>query len=150
MKIIYQSFDGKNFDTEKACRDYENDVNRNKLNGILYGVFDCDAREKPILTDKGVITPSSTNDDINYILTNCSLVYLPTFMAKDAFGKANDEFGLAGAYDILSTGWNIYNDDIDDYVPLTSIDNLPENWRDDSIFNKIKKWADDIYLHYKG
>lgn len=150
MKIIYQSFDGKNFDTEEACRDYENCANRNNLNGILYGVLDCDVREKPTLLDKGVITTFNTNDDINYILTNCALVYLPTFAAKDAFCKANNYCGLVGDYDTLSTGWNIYNDDIDDYVPLTSIDSLPESWRDDSIFNQIIDWADNIYLHYGG
>ena len=151
MKIIYQSFDGKNFDTEKACRDYEKNAYRNDLNGILYGVLDWGTNERSnTLIDKGIITFSSTNDDINYILSNCTLVYLPTFMAKEAFCKANDDYELVGNYDVLSTGWNIYNEDIDDYVPLTSIDCLPEACRDDSVFNQIIKWADDIYLRYGG
>ena len=149
MEIVYRAFNGKIFDTEKACRDYENDVNRNRLNGILYGVFEWDTIEKPsALIDKGVITPSLTNDDISYILKNCVLVYLPTFMAKEAFCRACDHYGLVGDYDTLSTGWNVYNGDIDSYVPLTSIDCLPENWRDDIVFKRITIWADDIYLHY--
>lgn len=151
MKIIYQSFDGKNFDTEKACRDYENNTNRNNLNGILYGVFDWSTSERPtVLTDKGIITSLHTNDDINYIVTNCVLIYLPTFMAKEAFCKACDNYGLMRGDDVLSTGWNIYNKDIDDFIPLVSINSLSEDWRDHSIFKQITEWADDIYLRYGG
>lgn len=151
MKIIYQSFDGKNFDTEKACRNYENDANRNGLNGILYGIFDWDTRERPTaLIDKGAVTPSCTNDDIRHILSSCILVYLPTFITKKAFCEVCDNYGFVGDYDTLSTGWNVYNEDIDSYMPLTSIDSLPERWRDDSVFNQIIKWADDIYLRYGG
>ena len=151
MKIIYQSYDGKIFDTKKACLDYEDSVNRQDLNGILYGMFTLDTTGAPSsLIDKGIITLNCTNDDINYIITNCNIVYFPDFTSKRAFGEYCDAHGLDGNYENFSTGWNIYNEDVNDYVPLTNANCLKESWRDDSIFERITNHADNIHLRYGG
>lgn len=147
MDIVYRAFDGTIFYDEMACYRYE-DSERTKYIDALYITLGEEIFQNDCVEGVGRITKSSTLSDILNVARNASLIYFPTFAARDAFCALCDSHDIITDGSSMSTGWNYYSDDIAQWVPLTSIDNLDYANQNDKDFRYIIEKCDDLYNKY--
>ena len=48
----------------------------------------------------------------------------------------------------MGTGWNVYNEDIEEYIPFTNIESVQEYYQDDRVIDVLKKRFDKILEEY--
>jgi hypothetical protein len=142
MEIVYRAFDGKIFENEDECGRYEDSL----VVEDIYALYIVN--KGSIVTEKGRITKASTMADIVAVSKAATLIYFPTFAARDAFCIICDSRDITADKESMCVGWNYYSEDICDWVPLVNVDSLDNNVRDDVVFNRIVKWCDDLYNEY--
>ena len=142
MEIVYRAFDGTIFESEGECGKYEDSQAINDIYA-LYIIHKGSA-----MIFKGEITKASTLADIISVAKSATLIYFPTFTARDAFCTICDSRGIEGDKDSMSTGWNYYSEDICQWVPLVNVDNLEMDIHDNAHFKCIAEWCDNLYNEY--
>lgn len=147
MEIVYRAFDGTIFDDEMACCRYEDSEITKGINA-LYIILTEDRSNNYLVETTGRITKSSTLADILNVARNASLIYFSTFAARDAFCALCDSRDITADSNSMSTGWNYYSTDIEEWIPLRSIDSLDHVRQDDKNFNYIVTRCDDLYNEY--
>lgn len=147
MEIVYRAFDGTIFNDELACGRYEDNEMAKAIN-VLYITLTEGRLNNYLVADTGRITKSSTLADILNVGRNVSLIYFPTFAARDAFCTLCDSHDIIADGSSMITGWNYYSDDIGQWVPLTSVDSLNCANQDDKNFKYIAEKCDDLYNEY--
>lgn len=147
MEIVYRAFDGTIFESEDACGRYE-DNERAKDIYALYITLTEGALNNYLVKSTGRITKSSTLADILNVARNASLIYFPTFAARDAYCALCNSYDITADSGSMTTGWNYYSDDIADWIPFTSIDNLDYANQNDKNFEYIIEKCDDLYNEF--
>ena len=147
MEIVYRAFDGTIFDDETTCCRYE-DSEITKDIDALYITLTEGVLNNYLVKSTGRITKGSTLADILNVARNASLIYFPTFAARDAYCALCDSRDITADSSSMSTGWNYYSDDIAEWIPLRSIDSLDYAMQDDKNFEYIIEKCDDLYNEY--
>lgn len=114
IKTTYIAFDGKEFDDEDLCLEYEAQKKYySSLNAAHF--YDSKGREKPL---NRVIV-----DEANRIF----MAYLPSKEAVESFKEIWAEQGLIGTDGIIEPGFYFYEDDkCDDKELWHMVDSFPE------------------------
>lgn len=146
MEIVYRSFDGKIFDTEIKCMEYENDIRKKDLDNIIFLNICTDNDDNVSVGSWWYITSDAPIKTVLDKLdsTYAKLVYIPTFKARKALGSLADDYGLEGSEDELAVGWNYFNDD-KGFMPFTNVDCLETHLADDNNYDTICMAADAVY-----
>lgn len=114
IKTTYIAFDGKEFDDENLCAEYEYQKKYYTSLSMAH-FYDYRGREKPLST---VIT-----NEANLIF----MAYLPSKEAVKTFRKIWAEQGLIGTDGMIEPGFYFYEDDkCDDKELWHMVDSFPE------------------------
>ena len=147
MEIVYRAFDGTIFENEDECGRYEDSEITKDIDALYITLTEGDLNNYLVKTT-GRITKSSTLSDILDVARNATLIYFPTFAARDAFCALCDSRDITADSSSMSTGWNYYSDDIAEWIPLRSIDSLDYAMQNDINFNRLAMWCDNLYNKY--